>query len=481
MTTELQIQPRVEPSTSYPGGIPALMTRLRQMKQFASLCEEQAPLLERTHLNYIAGGQVMVKPGDAITSLWIHLEGHIQISYLINGSQVLILDSRGNELMGETPALSGMPAKAQVEVIEDSLLLQFDLEDFWQLMTDCHAIRQAVLGGMAMRIQETQFTVLQREKMISIGTTAAGLMHELNNPSAAAQRASAQLGKNIASLQEISMRFCDTEISATQSQCLHQLQESAYAHKTSCSLSTLEQSEKEEELAGWLESQNVEDAWELAAVLVSRGLDSAALQCAREELPQQLFVDTLHWLGALSSSLGLLQTVEQSVTRINELVKAVKMYSSGFAANQDLNIHETIHSAVVILLHKIRAKGIKLEKSFAPDLPLVHVATDGIPQIWTNLLDNAIDAVPDGGKITITTAVDGADVKVTIGDNGSGIPPEVQKHIFEPFFTTKEPGKGTGLGLDIAYRKIRECRGSITVESVPGDTRFVVKLPAKVS
>jgi signal transduction histidine kinase len=391
------------------------------------------------------------------------------------------LDSHGNELMGETPALSGMPAKATVQVLEDSLLVQFDLEDFWQLMTQCHAVRQAVLGGMAMRIQETQFTVLQREKMISIGTTAAGLMHELNNPSAAAQRASAQLGKNIADLQQISLRFCDAEISPDQSKCLRDLQEAAYSHKGSCSMSTLEQSEKEEEMAEWLEQQGLDDAWELAAVLTSRGLDSDSLKCVQGELPKQLFVDTLHWLGALSSSLGLLQTVEQSVTRINELVKAVKMYSSGFAANQDLSIPETIHSAVVILLHKIRAKGIKLEKSFAPDLPLVHVATDGIPQIWTNLLDNAIDAVGDGGKISIATALDGKDVKVTIGDNGPGIPSEVQKHIFEPFFTTKEPGKGTGLGLDIVFRKIRECRGSITVESVPGDTRFVVKLPAKLA
>jgi signal transduction histidine kinase len=163
-------------------------------------------------------------------------------------------------------------------------------------------------------------------------------------------------------------------------------------------------------------------------------------------------------------------------------MKAVKMYTAGSAANEDLNIHDTIKSAVVILLYKFKAKGIQLEKNFAADLPAVHVATDGIPQVWTNLLDNAIDAVAErGGKITIGTALEGKDVKVTITDNGAGIPADVLPHIFEPLFTTKEPGKGTGLGLDIAYRKIHQSGGDITVESAPGRTQFVVTLPAKLS
>jgi len=473
---------RIEPSASFPGGIPALLTRLRQMKQFASLCETQAPLLGRAHLNYISAGDILVNPGDAVRSLWVHLDGHIQLYYQIAGSSVLVMDSRGNELIGETPALSGMPAKATGKVVEDSLLLEIGIEDFWQLMTDCHAVRQAVLGGMAMRIQETQFTILQREKMIAIGMSAAGLMHELNNPSAAAQRAAAQLGKNIRNMQEISLRFCATPISPEQSGCLRHLQEEAYSNSVPSSLSTIAQSEKEEELAGWLEAQGIEDSWELAAVLVSRGLDSEMLQCARNELPGELFADTLHWLGALSSSLDLLHTVESSVTRINDLMKAVKMYTAGSAANEDLNIHDTIKSAVVILLYKFKAKGIQLEKNFAADLPAVHVATDGIPQVWTNLLDNAIDAVAErGGKITIGTALEGKDVKVTITDNGAGIPADVLPHIFEPLFTTKEPGKGTGLGLDIAYRKIHQSGGDITVESAPGRTQFAVTLPAKLS
>jgi signal transduction histidine kinase len=262
-------------------------------------------------------------------------------------------------------------------------------------------------------------------------------------------------------------------------ECLRELQHEAYSHEAVSSTSSLDESEKEEELAEWLAAHGIEDAFDVAAMLVPRGLDPKSLECAVEELPGQQFSDALHWLGSLSCSLELLQTVEDSVSRINNLVGAVKMYSSGYQANQDLNVHDTLKSAVMILLHKMRFKDIKLEKRFAAELPLIHVATDGVPQIWVNLLDNAIDAVAVGGRIGVTTELAGDFVRVTIQDDGPGIPEETREHIFEPFFTTKKVGIGTGLGLDIVNRKVHECGGSIAVESVPGDTRFIVDLPVK--
>ncbi len=470
---------RTEPSTNYPGGVQALIARLQQMKLFASLCADQAPLLERASLVHVPAGEVFVQPGDVISHLWVHLAGHVQLFYVDHGAPLLILDSHGGELMGETPALSGNPTRARGSAVEDSLMLRIDLEDFWQLMTDCHAVRQAVLGGMAQRIQDTQFVMMQREKMIAIGTASAGLMHELNNPSAAAQRASAQLRKNLKALQEISLRFCDTPVTPGGAECLRKLQQQAYSHNASASASSIDESEKEEEVAEWLAGHGIDDAFDLASTLASRGLEASALECAVDTLPGHQLADALHWLGSLSCSLDLLQTVEDSVSRINMLVGAVKMYSSGYQANQDLNVYETLKSAIIILLHKLRFKDVKLEKRFAPDLPPIHVATDGIPQIWMNLIDNAIDAVAMGGKITITSELAGEFIQVTVQDDGPGIPPEVQERIFEPFFTTKKVGIGTGLGLDIVHRKVQECGGSIEVKSVPGDTRFIVRLPAK--
>jgi signal transduction histidine kinase len=469
------------PSSSFPGGVPALMARLQQMPLFSSLCSDQAELIGHATLWHVSAGETFVQPGDELSALWVHLSGHVQLHYVSDGAPILILDSHGGELMGETPALSGMPTRALGKAMEDSIMLRIELEDFWQLMTQCHAIRKAVIGGMAQRIQETQFTMMQREKMIAIGTASAGLMHELNNPSAAAQRASAQLRKNLKSLQEISLRFCANPPSPAGAVCLNELQQQAYAHVEPSSNSSLEESEREEELAQWLADHGLEDAYDLASTLAPRGIEADALECAVKEMPSEQFADALHWLGSLSCSLELLQTVEDSVARINMLVGAVKMYSSGYQANQDLNVHDTIKSAIIILLYKIRFKDIKVEKKFAPDLPLIHVATDGLPQIWMNLIDNAIDAVPMGAHIWLSTELDGDFVKVTIADDGPGITPEVLPHIFEPFFTTKKIGVGTGLGLDIVKRKVEQCGGTIEVTSAPGDTRFIVRLPVKAA
>jgi signal transduction histidine kinase len=456
------------------------MSRLQQMEAFAGLCTEQVPILERASLWYLDAGETFVEPGQIVNELWVHLSGHVQLHYVMDGSvPLLVLDSEGGELMGETPALAGVPAKALGKALAEALLLRIELEDFWQLMTDCHAIRKAVLGGMAQRIQSTQFTMMQREKMIAIGTASAGLMHELNNPSAAAQRASAQLRKNLIGLQEISLRFCDNPVSPDGAHCLRELQETAYSKTAPSSLSSVDEAGREDALADWLESHGIDDAVVLAASLAPRGLGPEDLECAQQALPGEQFADALHWLGSLSCSLDLLQTLEDSVSRINQLVSAVKMYSSGYQANQDLNIHDTIKSSIMILLHKIRFKEIKLEKRYAPELPLIHVATDGIPQIWVNILDNAIDALPMGGRINLITELVDGFIQVTIEDNGPGIPPDVLPHIFDPFFTTKKIGVGTGLGLDIVKRKVEQCGGTIRVESKPGETRFVVRLPVK--
>jgi signal transduction histidine kinase len=209
------------------------------------------------------------------------------------------------------------------------------------------------------------------------------------------------------------------------------------------------------------------------------GMDADHLECARQAFTGQRLSDLLNWLEVVVSSAQLVATLESSIARVTDLVVAVKKYAyEGKGTSPALNVHESLHSTLIILGHKLRHKGIVLRKNFAADLPALEGAAAGLNQVWTNLLDNAIDASPEGGEIFITTQREGDRIAVSIRDRGTGITPEDQKHIFEPFFTTKPVGAGTGLGLDIA-RRIVESRngGEIAVESSPAGTNFTVYLP----
>jgi signal transduction histidine kinase len=235
----------------------------------------------------------------------------------------------------------------------------------------------------------------------------------------------------------------------------------------------------------------VQDAWKLAPTLVAIGVDAETLECARSTFDDQIFSDALSWLEALVSSMQLVTTIEESISRVTDLVSAVKSYAyEGKGAKQAVDVNKSIYSTAVILAHKFREKQITLSKSFAPDLPSISPDCQGLNQVWTNLLDNAIDAVPQEGRIGIRTwaetVVTGEspneskrrDICVAIEDNGAGIPPECQAQVFDLFFTTKPVGVGTGLGLGIVYRIVEQCGGSIHFSSVPGHTEFLVRLPA---
>jgi signal transduction histidine kinase len=256
-------------------------------------------------------------------------------------------------------------------------------------------------------------------------------------------------------------------------------------------MNSLEQSDAEEALAVWMEAANVEDAWKLAPTLVSVGMTSGELECARSEFAGPFFSDALSWLEALVSSMQLVGTIEESIGRVSDLVKAVKSYAyEGKGQKQSVDINESIHATLVILAHKIREKQITIEKDFAPDLPVMQSECSGLNQIWTNLLDNAIDAVEQNGHIRIRTSQEenpadpsdsrskvGHSLCIAIADDGAGIPLESQPHIFDAFYTTKAVGVGTGLGLGIVQRIVEQYGGSVTFSSQPGNTEFRVRLP----
>jgi signal transduction histidine kinase len=467
----------------------AALARLRSVSILANVPESELHCLRDAREINVESGDFLARQGDTAHAFWILLTGALRIYHThSDGREEVIGLATDGTAFGELPLLSGTPYAASLRATEPSTLLQFEEQQFWSLLTDCPNVRQAVLGNMATRFQRMQSMLIQQEKMASLGTLAAGLMHELNNPGAAAVRAASQLRDNLMRMHRLTAKFSKSHLSDEQKQCMSDMQEHALSQPRPISMNSLEQSDAEEALAEWMENAQVEDAWKLAPTMVSIGITSTDLECAREEFPAPVFSDALNWLEALVSSMALVATIEESIGRVSDLVKAVKSYAyEGKGQKQSVDINESIHATLVILAHKFRERQVIVEKTFTPNLPPLECECSGLNQVWTNLLDNALDAVQPNGHIVIRTwaeetPADGAAparqfLCVSIADDGPGIPLESQPHIFDPFYTTKEVGVGTGLGLGIVQRIVEQYHGTVTFSSIPGNTEFRIRLP----
>ena len=468
---------------------PELLQKLHSVPILDSLQESELDCLFGSQQVHLDADVMVARQGEIAHHFWILLEGRIRVYQVAaDGREITYHTITEGNTFGEVPLLSNMPGPANLKTETPCHLLQLDEDGFWSLMTSCPQVRKAILGNMALRFQKMQNIAFQQEKMASLGTLAAGLMHELNNPGAAARRSASQLRENLARLHDLSARFTRRELTIEQKQCMFDLQDHVLSVKSPVRMNSLEQSDAEEALAEWMESSSIENAWKLAPTLVSIGIDSRELECAHNNFPGELFSDALNWLEAMVSSQQLVGTIEESIGRVSDLVKAVKSYAyEGKGQRQSLDINDSIHATLVILGHKLREKQIAVRKDFAADLPHLTSDCSGLNQIWTNLLDNAIDAVPQHGTIGIHTwteatssdpANTGTDLCISIQDNGVGISPEAQPHIFDPFFTTKEVGVGSGLGLGIVHRIVEQFGGHIHFTSQSGNTEFIVRLPA---
>jgi signal transduction histidine kinase len=432
----------------------------------------------------VKAGTTLVEAGEPWAWYWLVLEGETLAKRPEpDGTWTLIGIVHPGEGFGEVPLLIGRATSLfRIFATQDSVLLRFSAQDFWSMMACCPAVRKNMLADSAQRMQSYQVEALHREKLVSLGTLAAGLMHELNNPSSAARRAASQLRENLLRLQEISLRGSGKPKTPEQIECMKGLLE--HALHGGCNLqamSSLDQADAEEAMSEWLSKAGVENAYTIGPVLVSMGLDRQEIACAQEHFDATAFSDALNWFGALVSSVSLVCSIEESIARVSELVTAVKKFAYDERnPAKGLDVHDSLQSTITILGHKLRLRQIQVEKRFAASPSTIFTRGYALSQVWTNLIDNALDASPEGSKIEIATWSEPGWLVVCIGDHGSGIPSEVLPHIFEPFFTTKPEGSGTGLGLEIVYRIVtQKFGGTIDVESQPGDTRFIVRLPMK--
>ena len=463
---------------------PEMLAQLRGISILSSLTDDDLSCLEDVEQVHLETGKMLVRQGEPAHYFHLLLSGSLHgFQTTPDGRQMPMVTLTEGTTFGEVPLLANMPNAMSVQADVPSHLVRLNEEEFWQLMTSCPEVRKAILGNMAARFQYYQGLVLQQEKMAALGTLAAGLMHELNNPGAAARRAAAQLRENIQTLQQLSAKFSRSAMTQDQRECLLELQEQAMKANVPLRMNSLEQSDAEEKLTEWMESSEIAEAWKLAPTLVSIGMNPEQLECARCEFQGAEFSDALGWLAALVSSQQLVGMIEESVGRVTDLVHAVKTYAyEGKGSRQTVNVNDSVHATLVMLAHKIRQKQFVLDKSFGKEMPLLESQSTGLNQVWTNLIDNAIDAVSEGGAIRIKTWAQPRNghtyLCVSVADNGAGIPLESQPHIFDPFYTTKDVGVGTGLGLGIVNRIVEQFGGVIRFSSVPGATEFLVCIPS---
>jgi signal transduction histidine kinase len=430
----------------------------------------------------IPAGTVLVEAGQPWLYYWVVLSGEMRAERPESGAMTLVGMAKPGEGFGEVPFLNGYTASAfRVSAVQDSVLARFSEQDFWSLLACCPEFRKIVLADSAVRVQAYQVEALHREKLVSLGTMAAGLMHELNNPGAAAKRAATQLRENLLRLQQLSLRNSGKAKTPAQLQCMRDLLEHALRSCNLPAMSSLAQADAEEAMSQWLDKAHVDNAFTIGPVLVSMGIGNEELACAQDHFDPTSFSDALNWFGALVSSVSLVCSIEESISRITELVTAVKKFAyDERTPERDLDVHDSLQSTLTILGHKLRLKEIQVEKRFAASPSTIRTKGYALSQVWTNLIDNAVDASPQGGKLEVSTWSEPDWLVVSIGDHGSGIPAEVLPRIFEPFFTTKPQGSGTGLGLEIVHRIVtQKFSGKLDVQSQPGDTRFIIRLPIK--
>lgn len=456
---------------------------LRRLPLFAGLSDaDLEKLVDMADRIELPAGAVLMEEGTAGDALYLALDGEFEVTKRSGNSDVVISRRGGGEILGEISLLDNSPRSATVRATKPTRLLKISRESFLQLLQSSPSATLAIIHTITSRLRTTESMVRQNEKMAALGTLSAGLAHELNNPAAAARRSADQLRETIAEWLRLASARDELHLNDTQLHAIGDLRDEIFRRVAApAQLDAITRSDRESRVQEWLEGRGVEDAWEAAPTLVNFNWTVEDFERLCVIFPDQAFPILAKWIAAGCMVYSLLDEVRLSAERISEIVKAVKEYSYlDQAPIQEVDIHKGLENTLVILRHKLK-QGVKVNREYAPDLPHIEGYGSELNQAWTNIVDNAIDAMHEQGAITLRTRREGEDVVVEICDTGPGIPAPIQQRIFEPFFTTKPPGEGTGLGLHITYNIIvNKHFGSIRVDSQPGNTCFVVTLPIRM-
>ena len=454
-----------------------LIDDLRKIDVFSDLPQEHLAWLAQEFREIrLQPGEVFLRDGDPADTLVVILQGEIQLQQSDIPDSPVFRASAGR-ITGLLPYSRLTQYRGTGRAVVPTRLALLHKSLFPEMLRRMPELGPRLVALMADRIRETTRLESQRDKLAALGKLSAGLAHELNNPAAAAQRATASLREALETVRDASIRLSRYSLSPEQRELILRFEREAQQYVAPASVDPLVQSDREERISAWLEQRQVPDAWRLAPTLADVGVEVPKLESLASGIGDQIAGDALTRIASVLTIFKLIGEIETSTKRISDLVHAIKEYSyMDRAAMQEVDVHQGLESTLTILGHRLKG-GVKVIREYDKGLPPICAFGGELNQIWTNLIDNAIEAMQGKGELRVRTARELDRLLVEIGDNGPGIPPEVQPHIFEPFFTTKGVGDGTGLGLDTVCRIVRNHQGEIRVTSHPGDTRFQVYLP----
>jgi len=449
---------------------------LRRVPVFADLPDDQLDwFLSQSQEQVFKPGETYIRAGDPAQTMFVIVEGEFLARGELNGETFAFPVTAG-DVTGLLPFSRMKRAPLTGRAVTNSRLLRFPSTKFPELVQRMPELATRLVGLMSDRIRETTRVEQQRDRLAALGKLSAGLAHELNNPASAAKRAATQLRQVLKKIKDASHELGRRDLTPSQKSEIESL-EASFLRADEAPPDALTASDIEEQIDSLLRSHGQNDLWQLSADLAQRGTKPAALESLFAALDPDTARAALIRLAASVEIANLLNEVESSTSRISDLVLAIKEYTyMDQAPVQNVDIIKSLENTLTILNHKLK-RGVVVKREYERVPLLVNSFGSELNQVWTNLIDNAIDAMGGKGELRVRTYRDDSCVVVEIGDTGPGIPSEVEAHMFEPFFTTKEVGQGTGLGLDTVQRIVRKHRGTIQVTSQPGDTRFQVWLP----
>ena len=457
---------------------------LRRLFLFEHLTPEQLDWISaNSRLETYSAGATVVAEGDPATCFYVLLGGTMSMSRLVSGTVVEITRSdQVGSYFGATHFLvdgkDGSQYSASVTAISDLSLLSVPAAEFSGKFREWFPMATHLLSGMYLGWRNSDAVIGQRQRLQALGELSAGLTHELNNPAAAAVRATAALRERVAGMRNKLAMLAKKDINPGLLESLIEVQENFVKKVPEApKLTALQQTDLEDELTDWLDEHDIRQGWDMADTFVNAGLTTQSLEDVAEAVGDDFLEPALRWLGYALETEMLMGEIEDSTTRVSTLVAAAKQYSQmDRAPFQWIDVHDGLDSTLVMLNSKF--EHITVEKDYDRTLPNVPAYAGELNQVWTNLVDNAVSAMDGRGTLTLRTSRENDCVLVEVGDTGPGVPEDIKQRIFEPFFTTKPVGEGTGLGLDISWRiVVNRHHGDLRVESVPGNTVFQVRLP----
>jgi signal transduction histidine kinase len=456
-----------------------LVNELRSIPILSDLSDEHLGwLADHADIATAEPGEVVIREGEPAEWMVIYLEGETDGRRESGGPDSPVYTARAGMVTGMLPFSRMTHYTITARAVSHLRVARISKSLFPEMLTAIPELGPRLVGILSDRVREVTKLDQAREKLASLGKLSAGLAHELNNPAAAAARAANMLRTIFDKREQASLEIDQENLPPEPRATLRMIEAKAREWQTNTRpRNALDLSDQESRIQTWLEEHGVDDAWEVAPVLAEAGVEIEHLERLAQKFTPAVMKPAIRRFAATLEISRLLTDIEHASCRISELVKAIKEYSfMDEAPRQEVDIAKGIDSTLIMLNHKLK-HGVNVTRNYDPNLPRIFSYGSELNQVWTNLIDNAADAMKGKGDLRIRTMREGEDVLVEFVDNGSGIPAEIQTKIFDPFFTTKPMGEGTGLGLDTVYRIVRKHHGNISVVSRPGYTCFRVRLP----